>query len=81
MSHESWGKLFIGIGLIFLILGVIVYFFGSFLGSKFGGLGRLPGDLVYESENVKFYAPLTTLILLNLLIWVGVRIYSWISKK
>lgn len=37
------------------------------------GLGRLPGDIVVERENVRFYFPITTSILisvlLSLLLW------------
>ena len=32
------------------------------------GLGRLPGDMVIERESVKFYAPITTSILLSIVI-------------
>ncbi len=38
------------------------------------GLGRLPGDIIIERENFRFYFPLTTSILisliLSLLIWL-----------
>lgn len=40
-------------------------------------LGRLPGDIVIERESFRFYFPLTTGILLSLLlsllIWLGRR--------
>ncbi|MGA9033236.1 MAG: DUF2905 domain-containing protein [Sulfuricaulis sp.] len=38
------------------------------------GLGRLPGDIVIERENFRFYFPLTTTIIvslvLSLLVWL-----------
>jgi hypothetical protein len=38
------------------------------------GLGRLPGDIVIERENFRFYFPLTTMIIvslvLSLLVWL-----------
>ena len=38
------------------------------------GLGRLPGDIVVERENFRFYFPITTSILvsalLSLLLWL-----------
>jgi hypothetical protein len=35
------------------------------------GLGRLPGDIVIERDNVTFYFPLATCLLLSLLfLWV-----------
>lgn len=32
------------------------------------GLGRLPGDIVVERENFRFYFPLTTSILVSLVL-------------
>jgi hypothetical protein len=40
------------------------------------GLGRLPGDIAVERENFRFYFPLTTLLLVNLAIWVLVRVFG-----
>ena len=40
------------------------------------GLGRLPGDIAIERENFRFYFPLTTLLLVNLAIWVLVRVFG-----
>lgn len=38
------------------------------------GLGRLPGDIVVERDNVRFYFPITTSILisivLSLVLWL-----------
>jgi Protein of unknown function (DUF2905) len=38
------------------------------------GLGRLPGDIVIERENLRFYLPITTSILisivLSLILWL-----------
>lgn len=42
------------------------------------GLGRLPGDIVIERENVRFYAPIATSILLSVvisaLLWILQRL-------
>jgi hypothetical protein len=32
------------------------------------GLGRLPGDIVFQRENVTFYFPLATCILVSMLL-------------
>ena len=31
-------------------------------------LGRLPGDIIVDRENAKFYFPITTMILISLLL-------------
>jgi hypothetical protein len=52
----------IGAGVI--IIGLLVYF----LHDKLQWFGRLPGDIRVERENFRFYFPITTMILISLLI-------------
>lgn len=73
MDNQT-GKYLIIIGAVILLVGVIVYFFGGSL----RWLGHLPGDIRIEKENFRFYFPLTTLILLNLLLFIIVRIWKWL---
>jgi hypothetical protein len=49
-----------GIALVAIGLAVLV-------GQRFG-LGRLPGDIVIERENFTLYLPITTSILVSLLL-------------
>ncbi|OQX81910.1 MAG: hypothetical protein B6D56_01095 [Candidatus Omnitrophica bacterium 4484_70.1] len=60
---SSIGKLFVTIGSIFLIVGVLLIF-SSKLRIPF--LGRLPGDILLERKNFIFYFPLTTSILISI---------------
>jgi hypothetical protein len=69
------GKYLVLIGATILVLGVILYYFGGSL----KWLGHLPGDIHIERGNFRFYFPLTTLILLNLLIFLIAKIWKWIS--
>ena len=62
MSSET-GKWIIGIGVIVIIVGVIIYFFHD----KLNWIGRLPGDIRIEKPNFKFYFPIVTMILFSLL--------------
>jgi protein-S-isoprenylcysteine O-methyltransferase Ste14 len=63
------GKTIIVIGVVLVVVGVVVWLFGD----KFGWFGQLPGDIKVERKNVKFYAPITSMIvvsiLLSLLLW------------
>ena len=61
MRHPGWilviiGLLVTGIGVVWLIVPSIPL------------LGKLPGDIRIERENFRFYFPLTTCILLSLLL-------------
>jgi len=61
-------KFLIVTGLLILIIGLAWPWLASL------PLGRLPGDIVIERENFRFYFPLTTMVLisvgLSLLIWL-----------
>ena len=61
---QQAGKVLIIAGIIFIIAGVIVYF----VGNKFGWIGNLPGDIRIEKENVKIYIPVTTMILISIVL-------------
>jgi hypothetical protein len=41
------------------------------------GLGRLPGDIVIERENFRFYFPLTTMIIISLVL----SLLVWLFRK
>ena len=67
-------KLFIFIGIIFIIIGLILYFFKDF------PLFRLPGDIVIKKENFTFYFPITSSILISIILSVIFYIVSRIIK-
>ncbi len=64
-----------GLGKIVVVFGVVLVALGLWLwfGPRVPWLGRLPGDIVIEREDFRFYFPLTTCLLislvLSLLIW------------
>lgn len=57
------GKLFLIISLIFFFLGI---FFSNF--SKIPFLGKLPGDIFIQKENFVFFFPLTSCLVVSLII-------------
>jgi len=57
------GKLLIVSGCLMAVLGVLLVF-----SDKIPWLGRLPGDISIKRENFSFYFPLTTCILISLLL-------------
>ncbi|MBU6154664.1 MAG: DUF2905 family protein [Bdellovibrionales bacterium] len=72
MNHQSIGTLLLAIGAILLMAGGVVYFFGD----KLKWIGHLPGDISYQGGNFSFYFPLTTLLLVNAVIWILIKISS-----
>ena len=64
-------KIFILIGIIFIIIGIILYFFKDF------PLFHLPGDIVIKKENFSFYFPITSSILISIVLSV---VFYFLSK-
>lgn len=50
------------------------------VGGKFLNLGRLPGDIVVEKENVKFYFPIVTCIVISVVLSLGMYLIRWFTK-
>jgi hypothetical protein len=67
------GKTLIIIGVILIIAGLIIHFAGN----KSSWIGHLPGDIRIEKENFTFYFPISTMILLSILL----TIILWIMRK
>ncbi len=69
----------------YLMLGGIIIFLiggGLFLAAKFGiPLGRLPGDIRIEGQNGSFYFPLTSSILVSVILTIVLNLISRFLKK
>jgi len=67
------------------MLGGIILFLiggGMYLATKFGiPLGRLPGDIRMEGENGSFYFPVTTSILISVILTIVLNIISRFLQK
>ena len=60
-EDEKMGRMFILLGIILIVLGVL-FTLGEKLPLKFG---RLPGDIVYRGRNISFYFPWATCLLVS----------------
>jgi membrane protein implicated in regulation of membrane protease activity len=63
MPLNGVGKLLIGLGGLLIIIGAALV-----LGGKIPWLGKLPGDIYIERRNFTFFFPLTTSILVSLVL-------------
>lgn len=68
----SVGKLLVIFGVILIALGVLLQF-----ANRIPWFGRLPGDILVEKKNFTFYFPVTTSIIvsviLSLIVWLWSR--------
>ena len=58
-------KLLILVGIILIGVGALL-----FLAPKLPFLGRLPGDIYFKKENVTFFFPLTTCIIISIILTI-----------
>jgi hypothetical protein len=73
---ETFGKILVGIGAIAVILGLILWFFGD----KFTWFGNLPGDIKIEGDNVRFYAPITSMIIISIVLSIILSLIARLFK-
>ena len=66
MDLTSLAKYFIYFGVILLIIGSFLHFFG-----KIGiSIGTLPGDIFIKKDNFTFYFPLATSIIISIILTI-----------
>lgn len=64
-------RLLITIGIVLIVLGLLWPLLQK------SGLGRLPGDIAVEKENFKFYFPITTSIIISIVL----SLIFWLFMK
>lgn len=69
-------KLLIAAGVVLIVIGLVWW-----IGGKWFSLGRLPGDVVYEKGNVKFYFPLMTCIIISVVLSLIMYVLRWFAGK
>jgi hypothetical protein len=69
---DGLGKLLIVAGIALAVIGAVIV-----LAGKIPWLGRLPGDFRIEREHFSFYFPLTTSILVS----VVVSLVFWLLRR
>jgi len=68
-------KFLILLGILLILAGIL----WSFLGKL--GLGRLPGDIVVERDNVHVYIPIATSILISIVLSAVLSILFWLMNR
>jgi len=64
-------RILVTLGIILVIAGIAWPWLSKL------GFGRLPGDIVIERENFRFYLPITSMILVSLLL----SLIFWLFRK
>ena len=64
-------KILISVGILLIVVGLLWPWLQKM------GLFRLPGDIVIERENYSFYFPITTMVLISIVI----TIIIWLFRR
>jgi len=67
---DSIAKMIISVGVVLVIIGLLIG-----LGSKFG-IGRLPGDIFIKKGNFSFFFPITTSIIISIILSVLLKLFK-----
>ncbi len=70
------GKIFIIIGFVIIILGILIHFFSN----KFGWFGNLYGDIKLVKSNYGFYFPLTSMLIISVIMTIIINIFNRFIK-
>ena len=64
------GKMFIILGIILIVVGFTFMF-----GDKIPYIGKLPGDIYIKKERFSFYFPITTSIIISIILTILFSIF------
>lgn len=67
---------FIIAGIILIVIGVVLYFAPWI----FQWFGKLPGDIRIEKGNSKVYIPITSMILISVVVTLLINLYLYLKK-
>lgn len=70
MDQQTGKYILIG-GVIIVLVGLVIYFFHDY----FKWVGHLPGDINIRRENFRLYFPLTTMIIISIVITLLINIF------
>ena len=73
---ETIGKIIFAIGIILVVIGLGLWLFGE----KLSWLGHLPGDIRVERPGFRFYAPITTMIIISVVLSILLSIIARLFK-
>ena len=67
-------RFLIGLGLVILVIGVMWPILSKV------GLGRLPGDIIYQRNGATFYFPIVTCIIISVVLSVVFWLFNFFGR-
>jgi hypothetical protein len=72
--NANSGLVILAVGLVFVAFGLLVW------SGALSWFGKLPGDIRIERPGLSVYAPITSMILVSIVISVALAVYRGISR-
>ncbi len=69
------GKALVIIGIVLVLVGGAVWGLGR------AGFRGLPGDIRYESGNVRIYFPIVTMLVVSVLLTLALWAWAWLTRR
>ncbi len=73
---ENLGRVLLILGLVIAAIGLLLIFAG-----RLPFLGRLPGDVLIQRDNVSCFFPLATMIILSLALTLLLNLIMWLLRR
>ncbi len=73
---ENFGRLLLILGLVIAAIGLLLT-----LAGRLPFIGRLPGDILIQRDNVSCFFPLATMILVSIALTVILNLILWILRR
>jgi hypothetical protein len=69
------GRMLVAAGLLLVLVGLVVWLLER------SGFRGLPGDLRFESGNLRVYFPIVTCLALSLILTLALWLWNWFQRR
>jgi Protein of unknown function (DUF2905) len=76
MDAMDLGRTLVVVGALILGVGLLLTFL-----DRVSLLGRLPGDITVQGDRWSLYAPITTAVLLSIMLTLAFNIVAWLQNR
>ena len=68
------GRWLVAVGLLIALAGLLLWWWPTL----FGWFGHLPGDLRFERDGVRVFVPVTSMLIVSLMLSLGLNLALWL---
>lgn len=76
MDLEGLGKILLIFGGVIIVVGLLLVF-----SQNIPFLGKLPGDIFVKKDNLSFYFPIVTFVIISIVLTIIINVVIYFWKK